>query len=146
MFNLKPDDRMHFWRNFRVDLKDMKPIEALESVNKLWATCPTTNGYLDYADCRDWPDPWTLIDNNHYCEVAVALGIFYTIYLSEILDNNALKIVIYKDKQNFVNSVHIDKYALNISYNEILNTSLVPISLNELFVYDAQDLKASKYL
>ena len=146
MFNLKPDDRMHFWRNFRVDLKDMKPIEALESVNKLWATCPTTNGYLDYADCRDWPDPWTLIDNNHYCEVAVALGIFYTIYLSEILDNDALKIVIYKDKQNFVNSVHIDKYDLNISYNEILNTSLVPISLNELFVYDAQDLKASKYL
>ena len=87
-----------------------------------------------------------MIDNNHYCEVAVALGIFYTIYLSEILDNDALKIVIYKDKQNFVNSVHIDKYALNISYNEILNTSLVPISLNELFVYDAQDLKASKYL
>ena len=42
--------------------------------------------------------------------------------------------------------MHIDKYALNISYNEILNTSLVPISLNELFVYDAQDLKASKYL
>lgn len=146
MFNLKPDDRIHFWRNFRVSLNDMDKKDALESVNKLWATCPTTNGYLDYADCKDWPDPWTLIDNNHYCEVAVALGIFYTIYLAEILDNDALKIVIYKDKQSFVNSVHIDKYALNISYNEIVNTSSVPYSLEKLYVYDAQDLKASKYL
>tara|TARA_B100001057_G_C22851687_1_gene951206 strand:+ start:2343 stop:2783 length:441 start_codon:yes stop_codon:yes gene_type:complete len=146
MFNLKPEDRIHFWRNFRANLSNMETKDALESVNNLWATCPTTNGYLDYADCTDWPDPWTLLDNNHYCEVAVALGIFYTIYLAEILDNNTLKIVIYKDKQNFVNSVHIDKYALNISYNEILNTSSVPLSLEELHVYMATDLKASKYL
>jgi hypothetical protein len=146
MFDLKPEDRIHFWRNFRVGLKDMEPEKALQEIVDLWGKCPTTNGYLDYADCKDWPDPWTLLDNNHYCDVAVALGIFYTIFLSEILDNSTLKIVIYKHEANFVNAVHITKYALNINYREVLNTTSIPKDLSTQSVFTVKDLNAQKYL
>jgi hypothetical protein len=146
MFDLKPEDRIHFWRQFRVKLKEMETEEALQSVVDLWGKCPTTNGYLDYADCKDWPDPWTLLNDNHYCDVAVALGIFYTIYLSEILDNSTLSIVIYKDEHGFVNAVHITKYALNITYRQVLNTTSIPKDLSIFKVYTVDDLKAQKYL
>lgn len=146
MFDLKPEDRIHFWRKFRANLKDMEKEDALKQVAKLWAQCPTTNGYLDYADCTDWPDPWTLINNNHYCNIAVALGMFYTIFLSEILDNSSLNIVIYKDDKDFINSVQIEKYALNINYREVLNTKSIPQELKHLKTYTVKDLNASKYL
>ena len=76
------------------------------------------------------------------CNKGSHRGIAYNIEINQYGANHQ----IYKDKQNFVNSVHIDKYALNISYNEILNTSSVPLGLEELHVYMATDLKASKYL
>jgi len=146
MFDLSPQDRIHFWRSFRADLTKMETEPALKQVAELWAKCPTTSGYLDYADCTDWPDPWTLVNNNHYCDIAVALGMFYTIYLSEILDNTTLKIVIYKDKTNFVNSVQNSKYALNINYRQVVNTTSIPKDLECLNVYTEKDLNASKYL
>lgn len=146
MFDLKPEDRIHFWRNFRAGLSSVDKETALKQIAELWAKCPTTNGYLDYADCSEWPDPWTLINNNHYCDVAVALGMFYTIYLSEVLDNSTLKIVIYKEDTDFINSVHIEKYALNINYREVLNTLSIPKSLSCLKTYTVKDLNAEKYL
>lgn len=146
MFDLSPQDRIHFWRSFRANLLEMETLPALKQVADLWGKCPTTAGYLDYADCTDWPDPWTLVNNNHYCDVAVSLGMFYTIYLSEILDNSTLKIVIYKDKTNFVNSVQNSKYALNINYRQVVNTTSIPKELECLSVYTEKDLNAEKYL
>ena len=97
---------------------------ALKQVAELWAKCPTTSGYLDYADCTDWPDPWTLVNNNHYCDIAVALGMFYTIYLSEILDNTTLKIVIYKDKTTLIpcKIANMSEYKLSASSKYYIHT------------------------
>ena len=146
MFDLKPEDRLHFWRQFRADLKSLPEEEALQAVVDLWGKAPTTNGYLDWTRCEEWPDPWTLLNDNHYCDVAIALGIFYTIYLSEILDNSTISVVIYKSETKFVNAVHITKYALNIVYRQVVNTTSIPQDLSIQKVFTVEDLKAQKYL
>ena len=83
MWKLKSDERLVRWRELRKKL-DSKPIDqAVQLVAEFWTGCPFTPYYLDIDKPEEWPDPWTLIEENCYCDIAIAIGMLYTIKFTE---------------------------------------------------------------
>ena len=81
-WNLRVNDRLAEWKNFRHKLSDLPLDQAIRELNGMWSTAPYVNYYLDPSEPNSWPDPWTLLAENYYCDVAKSLGILYTIYFT----------------------------------------------------------------
>ena len=64
------------------------PLEqALQDINFWWSHArPWHPYYLHWDDQPAWPDPWQLLSDNVYCDLAKALGIMYTISLLDRAD------------------------------------------------------------
>lgn|SRR5210317_1333788 len=146
MFNLKPEDRISEWRNFRKTIHHLDRMDMLTKTTDLWINAPLVNHYLDMDSCEHWPDPWKLLVDNMYCDAARALGMFYTLFLTERFDKRDLEVVIYKNNSGYETALVVcEKYALNIMYQDVVNTT----SINRTDVYrtfNATDLNAVNYL
>ena len=78
MFQLKTEDRLRAWREFRYSIGRLPLDQALQQTVELWSRAPFIPYHLDAKDRMSWPDPWQLVDENIYCDLAKALGIMYT--------------------------------------------------------------------
>jgi hypothetical protein len=149
MWKLKPDDRLDRWKQFRKRL-DTLPLElALAECVSFWQHAPFTPYYLDHSDQTNWPDPWQLVYENYYCDLAKALGIVYTLHLSEHGKQLSMSIKVYQDPitKGQYNLAWIDqgKYVLNFIANEIVNRTQIPKELKLLTELSSQDLKLQNY-
>lgn len=81
MFDLRGTERLTEWRKIRDGLNSSD--DPYQSVLEVWKRAPLVNQYLDPTDPGSWPDPWHLILDNRYDDLALALGIVYTLGLSE---------------------------------------------------------------
>ena len=81
MFNLYGNDRLTEWKEFRNSLEVSE--DPLSAVAELWSRAPFVNHYLDPQNPKQWPDPWHLIIDGKFDELAIALGMLYTIKLTE---------------------------------------------------------------
>ena len=149
MWNLRTNDRLSEWKDFRHKISDLPLAQALTEINQLWSTAPYVTYYLDPSEPNSWPDPWTLLAENYYCDVAKALGILYTIYFSshKQIDMQLRLYYDYKDKDRY-NVVWLDngKYILNYWPYEIVNTEQVEEKqLQLLYQYSSKDLQLEKY-
>jgi len=147
MWTLRPEERLHEWRVFRNRLTGLELEDALTKTVHLWSFAPYVTHYLAADLIDEWPDPWTLVHENYYCDLAKALGMLYTLYLSSHWTQtiNHLEIQICKsgrtgDTHNTV-WVNRGKYILNFSFNEIVNKQLVDQELVVKHRYSIQDLK-----
>ena len=73
---------------------------------------------------ENWPDPWELLSENTYCEVARALGMCYTLYLIGV---NDIELVLARnDTAEDVVLVLVDnaKYILNYWPNTVISNKL----------------------
>lgn len=146
MWNLKPEERLREWRGFRLNI-GQKPLEsALEDTSRLWSYAPYVTHYLSADLTEEWPDPWTLVHENYYCDLAKALGMFYTLYLSDhynkTIDN--LEIRIYKNQSthDVLHTVWINrgKYILNLIFDTVVNKNLVDENFTLKYKYNVNDL------
>ena len=148
-WNLRVNDRLTQWKDFRHQL-DRLPLEsAVVELNNMWSTAPFVNYNLDPSDPKTWPDPWTLLAENYWCDVAKALGIIYTIYFTHHR-NTPMKLRVYydyKDKERYTVAWLDDgKYILNYWPYEIVNTKQVEEKhLHLLYQYSSTDLALEKY-
>jgi len=148
-WNLRVNDRLAEWKDFRHEL-DRLPLEsAVIELNNMWSTAPFVNYNLDPSDPNTWPDPWTLLAENYWCDVAKALGILYTIYFTHHR-NTPMELRVYydyKDKQRYTVAWLDDgKYILNYWPYEIVNTKQVEEKqLHLLYQYSNTDLALEKY-
>ena len=148
-WNLRVSDRLTQWKDFRHKLSGLPLPNAIAEVNSMWSTAPFVTYYLPPDRPDEWPDPWTLLAENYYCDVAKALGILYTIYFTSHKSVN-LELRIYYDYQSKTRSnvVWIDdgKYILNYWPYEIVNTQLIEEKqLQLLYSYTTEDLQLDKY-
>lgn len=146
---LRVSDRLTQWKDFRHKISDISLVEAVAEVNAMWSTAPFVTFYLPHDNTETWPDPWELLAENYYCDVAKALGILYTIYFTSHKTTN-IELHIYYDYQTKTRSnvVWIDggKYILNYWPYEIVNTELIEEKqLQLLYSYTTQDLQLDKY-
>ena len=148
-WNLRVNDRLAEWKDFRHQL-DRLPLEsAVVELNNMWSTAPFVNYNLDPSDPNTWPDPWTLLAENYWCDVAKSLGIAYTIYFSSHkLTPMEIRVYYdYKDKtKHCVAWLDNGKYILNYWPYEIVNTKPIEeTQLQLLYQYSSTDLQLEKY-
>jgi hypothetical protein len=149
MWKLQTSERMARWRDFRKQLTQMSMDDALLATVEFWRTCPYTPYYLEPSKPETWPDPWQLVEENYYCDVAKALGILYTVYLSEHKNSIEYEIRIYKDPETgfIYNLVYLNqgKYVLNLVDSEIVNNTSIDKKFKLLHCYDSSVLNLEKY-
>ena len=147
MWNLEPNERLREWKKFREHISNIDVQLALEETNSLWSYAPYVNRYLDKFDTKDWPDPWSLLYENKYCDLAKSLGMLYTLYLSGHYGNTLedIEIKIYKNTQDndILHVVWIDdgKYMLNFAFNSVVNKDLLNENYIQLCSHSTQSLK-----
>jgi hypothetical protein len=149
MWKLEANERTARWRDFRKTLALLPFDRALEAVAEFWHGCPFHPFYLDPENVENWPDPWQLITENYYCDLAKALGMLYTIHLSEHRNNINAEIRVYYDPENkyTYNLVVFDqgKYVLNFRDDTVVNTASINKNLKLKKTYTSIDLKLQDY-
>jgi len=114
--------RLESWYSMRQQCHNLPVESVLLLINSWWSTTPWQPYYLDWLDQDSWPDPWQLLNDNVYCDLARALGILYTISLLDRADLTNAILVLSQDGHNLV-MVDKSKYILNWSPDTVVNTS-----------------------
>ena len=115
------DTRLLGWNQLR-DRVQFLPLEtALIEINSWWFRSPWRPYYLHWDDQPNWPDPWQLLSDDVYCDLARALGILYTISVLDRADMVDVELVLTDDGSNLV-LVAKEKYILNWSTDSVVNT------------------------
>jgi hypothetical protein len=146
MFQGKSEIKILAWREFRNSLSVWP--DDIEQVAKIWTKAPITNNYLAYDTTENWPDPWALISTGIFCDISIALGIFYTLYYSSYPYKEQMKILHYKlaSEHQTLNLVSLEegKYMLNYQLGQSVNIQQVKQLSNPNFIVTAQDLPIKK--
>jgi hypothetical protein len=149
MFKLSTTGRLGQWKNFRNYLNTLSLQESLEETLSFWQSCPFSPCYLEVDSSTNWPDPWTLIEENYYCDLAKVLGIVYTLHLTVHRDNLSPEIHVYINNETRY-QYHIayfcqGKYVLNLIEGEIVNKEHINQELQLKYRYTATDLNLNRY-
>lgn len=115
------EQRLLAWNSLRTTCQNQDLESALDDINRWWMNTPWTAYYLHWDDLRDWPDPWQLLNENIFCDVARGLGILYTITMLQRTDVVDARLVETKN-YNLV-LVHEEKYILNWYPDKIVNNN-----------------------
>lgn len=121
VFDLYDNDRLIKWRQFRDNIETS--LTPLEDVAHLWSRAPFVNTYLNPHTPDEWPDPWHLVLNSKLDELAIVLGMLYTLKLTQRFMDSVCEIhmsMLSKDSEHRYFLV-IDDKVLNYEYGEILS-------------------------
>ena len=151
MWTLKPEERLREWKSFRNQIGAMSIEDACKQTTHLWSYAPYLAHYLDPDRSHSmiaWPDPWLLLHENHYCDLAKSLGMLYTLYLSEHKPTD-LTLSIYRNAQirETHNLVELGqgKYILNFEFDTVVNITQLPKCLDLKYRYTTQELGLDLY-
>jgi len=149
MFQQRPEDRLRSWREFRTLIESLPLENALAQTAEFWAGAPFVPYNLDISTPQAWPDPWTLIYENIYCDVAKCLGIVYTVALTAHRLNTTIEFRQYEDPKTGYdyNLAYFGqgKYILNMIDGEIVNIKLINETLNLKQQYNEKELQLESY-
>ena len=122
VFDQYGTDRLAAWKEFRESLETSK--HPLQDVAELWAQAPFVSSYLDPQNPEEWPDPWHLILDLRLDDLAIALGMLYTIKLTtrfiDIECEIHKSIFPNRDEPSYILIVD-KKYVLNMEYKSVVS-------------------------
>lgn len=137
-------DRILSWRNWRKTLDTVSLEEAVNETALKWVLVPRINHYLVPEEVDLWPTPWELITDNYYCDIAIALGMFYSLALSSHRTDHTFSIDLYRDDDasTWYNLCQVDqgKYILNWELGAVVNNSTLPQTARLVYRYTSSDL------
>ena len=113
VFNLYGTNRLAAWREFRDSLEQSK--NPFNNVAEFWSKAPFTSPYLNPKNPSIWPDPWHLILDNRLDDLAIALGMLYTLSLTQRFKDSHFEIL------ELDNTEQERRYILVVDNNSILN-------------------------
>ena len=113
--------RLKSWNLLRDRCQNLPLESAADEINSWWFRAPWRPYYLHWDDQATWPDPWQLLSDDVYCDLARALGIVYTISLLDRADMAPATLVLTEDGSNLV-LIAKEKYILNWEAEQIVNT------------------------
>lgn len=116
--------RLQNWHDLKEKIKNQDSKTKCIEVDKWWQQAPLVSRHLHILDTETWPNPWELLVENTYCEVARGLGMCYTLYMA---GEKTVEFVEAADVSgNDVVIVLVDdaKYILNYWPDTVLNNSL----------------------
>lgn len=121
-------DRLSDWVALRQKCEFLPLVEQLEAVNDWWYQAPIVNCTIRWNEQSFWPDPWELLTNLGYCDLARALGIAYT--LMTVKKQNFTSLEIIETNQDNLVLVDSGKYILNWAPGTLLNIHSNPIEIS----------------
>ena len=124
IFQSSYEARLQDWFQLRSSVSNLTTKEQCVAIDKWWQRAPMINHHLHPYDMDNWPNPWELLSENTYCEVARALGICYTLSLIGI---NDYELVLAKNEMgDDVVLVLVDnaKYILNYWPDTVISNNL----------------------
>lgn len=119
MWETEYQARLADWNRLRQAAQPLDQHDQLLLINDWWFRAPIVNRVLRWDNYEEWPDPWNLLTNNGYCDLARALGIVYTLMMLSSPQYTDLEIIT-TEKGNLV-QVDSGKYILNWAPGEMLN-------------------------
>lgn len=134
VFDSHGTDKLTKWKEFRNSLETSAT--PLEDVAELWSHAPFVSPYLDPQNPIEWPDPWHLVLDSDLDELAIVLGMLYTIKLtSRFIDTPCeihMSMLLNKKEPTYLLIVD-NKHVLNLEYNTVadveelkrFNTSMI---------------------
>ncbi len=122
MFDSFGTERLIKWKDFRQQL-ELSNTPFLD-VSQFWSKAPFVNSFIDSNTPSNWPDPWHLVLDNQYDDLAIALGMLYTIKLTQrFIDSNFeihMSMPEQKKSQRFFLVVN-KKHVLNYEYASVVD-------------------------
>lgn len=148
MWKLPASERLSRWRDFRKQLNELSLESAILETEQFWRTCPFIPYYLEPNSPKTWPNPWQLLEENFYCDLAKTLGIVYTLFLTEH-KHNIFEIRIYYDPISRVTYnlawINQGKYVINFVDGEIVNNTSIDKKLKLRHRWTAGDMNLEQY-
>ncbi len=139
MFNLYGNDRLIKWKAFRDSLETSN--SPLEDVAEFWSHAPFVNPYLNPQNPAEWPDPWHLVLDNKLDELAISLGMLYTIKLTQrfMAVNCEIHSSMLPEKNTPSYWLIVDKqFVLNYEYRAVVRIEDIPeIKTSKLWSVDS---------
>ena len=86
IFQSTYEARLQDWFQLRKSVINLPIEQQCITIDEWWQRAPLVTHHLHPLDMENWPDPWELLSENTYCEVARALGMCYTLLLIGITD------------------------------------------------------------
>ena len=111
MFDLHGNEKLIEWKKFRDHLETSET--PFMDLANLWSRAPFVGRYLDPNLPSTWPDPWKLILDGTFDDLAISLGMLYTIKLTQRFQDADCKI--------FMTTGSNNKTFLSVDNNTILN-------------------------
>lgn len=141
VFDLYGVDRLTAWKTLREEIETLDT--PLQRCAEFWKKAPYVNQYLDPLRSDTWPDPWQLILDGKYDDLAISLGMLYTLKLTDRFSR--AKLEIYADSNSSAKDARFylkvnDLGVLNMVYGEVSDIN----SLRELetqLIFPRQDLR-----
>ena len=122
VFDVYGNDRLVAWKEFRDSLETS--LDPLKDVAELWSHAPFVSAYLDPQNPSEWPDPWHLIIDLRLDDLAIALGMLYTIKLTQRFIDAKCEIHMSMPQQKneplFLLIVD-DQHVLNFEYRNVID-------------------------
>lgn len=121
VFDSYGTDKLTKWKQFRDSLETSAT--PLEDVAELWSHAPFVSPYLDPQNPTEWPDPWHLILDSRLDELAIVLGMLYTIKLTRRFIDTQCEIhtSMLSNKKELAYLLVVDnKHVLNLEYNSVV--------------------------
>ena len=139
IFQSSYEARLQDWFQLRNSVTSLPIEQQCITIDEWWQHAPLVTHHLHPLDMDNWPDPWELLSENIYCEVARALGMCYTLQLIGITD---IELVLARNETaEDVVLVLVDnaKYILNYWPDTVISNSL-----KDFKVVDHLDIKKIK--
>jgi len=135
VFDLYGIERLTAWKSFRDKLEECD--RPLDLCAEFWARAPFVNQYLDPYDPASWPDPWRLVLDSKFDDLAISLGMLYTLRLTDRFMKSRFEIYMItaedpKNKNYFL--IVDDTSVLNLKYGSVEGQeSIVGLSANKIY-------------
>lgn len=136
IFQSSYEARLQDWFQLRESVSKLTLQEQCVTIDKWWQRAPLVNHYLHPHDIDNWPDPWELLSENTYCELARALGMCYTLLLLGV--SNVELVLAKNDTSEDVVLVLVNdaKYVMNYWPDTVISNNL-----NDFKVVEKIDIK-----
>lgn len=124
LFQTSYDTIFKDWYRLRLSVEKSDIQTQCIATDEWWQKVPTVGHYLHSDTVNEWPNPWELISENHYCYIARGLGMFYTLYLLGNRNIDFVEALDYDNESVALVLVDSAKYILNYWPDTVLNSNL----------------------
>jgi len=124
IFQSTYEARLQDWFQLRKSVINLPIEQQCITIDEWWQHAPLVTHHLHPLDMDNWPDPWELLSENTYCEVARALGMCYTLLLLDISDVEMVLATNNIGEDVVLVLVDNAKYILNYWPNTVVNNNL----------------------